>query len=64
MTVLERRLTALEVSAGGSECELCGFDGDYSKLRLVTRFVDRGEAPRKENCPRCGRPLRICINLG
>jgi hypothetical protein len=64
MRVLEKRLEALEPSAGGNECELCGFDGDYSKLRLVTKFVDRGAAPRKENSPRCGRPLRISINLG
>ncbi len=64
LATVKRRVAALEASAGGGECEVCGFDGDYSKLHFVTSSVDRGEAPPEKDCSRCGRPLRISISLG
>jgi hypothetical protein len=58
-TTLERRVRTLE--GGGRKCPECGFDGDWSKVRIV--FEDGGDG-RSRTCGMCGRPLRIVLTWG
>jgi len=57
-TTLERRVRSLEGGDGG-ECPECGFDGDWSKVRVI--FED-APSNRPKYCNTCGRPLRIVLS--
>jgi hypothetical protein len=61
---LKRRVSALEVAAGGGgECPECGIGpGDDKRLYEIV-FVDSGDAPPDEWCETCGRALSLTINM-
>ena len=61
-TSLETRVKQLEGGTGG-ECPECGFDGDWSKLKL--RFEPGfGGGGKPEKCGTCGHPTRIVLTWG
>ncbi len=58
-TNLETRVCNLEAAGGSEECPECGFDGDWSKVEMVTHVNER--VPGPDNCSTCGRPLVIRV---
>ena len=60
VTTIERRVAALEKSAGGSECPECGDGGDNNRPYKVY-FEDELPEDLDENCPECGRELITTI---
>jgi hypothetical protein len=61
---LERRVAALEESAGGGDrCPECGNGPDDDKRPYEIVFVDPGDAPPDEWCGTCGRALSLTITM-
>lgn len=65
---IENRLRRLELVSGtGEPCTECGFDGDYSKLGIITRVRRVGDVsevpaePGPRVCPECGRVMVIRV---
>lgn len=63
---LQTRVKHLETSAGGgNRCPECGFDGDYSKLKISTSWAPSSSEPTKNRyCSTCGRPTHVVITWG
>ncbi len=59
-TNLETRVRNLEAAGGPGECPECGFDGDWSKVEIVTRVNE--QVPGPDECPLCRRPLVIRVS--
>lgn len=57
---LRDRLKRLEAIPPGEPCAVCGFDGDYSKLKIRVN-VNR-PLPTPDRCRECGRPLVIRVS--
>jgi len=64
-TTIERRVAALEESAGGGgACPECGWDGDPSKIEYVVEWQNAdGPTERDEFCETCGRQLTCTVHL-
>jgi hypothetical protein len=61
---IERRVAALEASAGGSgRCPECGNGPDDDKRPYEIVFVDPGDASRDEWCQTCGQALSLTIHM-
>jgi hypothetical protein len=60
-TSLVMRVRQLE-GGGGGKCPACGFDGNWSKVRVV---VNRHTAHKRNRyCETCGRPTHIVLTWG
>jgi hypothetical protein len=63
VTTIERRVAALEKSAGGGGdgCGYCGDDGGDGDESYEIIFADDLPDDLEENCPECGRGLMTTI---
>jgi len=61
---LERRVSALEESAGGGgPCPECGWDGDWSKIEYVVEWANADGPTRPEElCETCGSQLSYTVH--
>jgi predicted RNA-binding Zn-ribbon protein involved in translation (DUF1610 family) len=61
-TTIERRVSALEESAGGA-CPECGWNGDRSNIEYVVHW-ENAASPTKpdEFCGACGRQLTYTVD--
>jgi hypothetical protein len=64
MSVLERRLAALETASGGDDrCPECDDGPEDDKQPYEIVFVDPDEALPEEWCKTCGRALSLTITM-